>query len=79
VGFKLTVNASEREKLQAIQKQFDGSNVDYVVHNDLVTIRNSNKHVYTLYGSDDKPTELGSVEELGQALHAQITTKPLRI
>lgn len=51
VGFKLTVGADDEAALSAVQRQFDGSDADYVVHNDFAEI-SAGRHWFDLYARD---------------------------
>ncbi len=76
IGFKLTSQASADEEKQAVQKLFQSSNVDYVVHNDLRDIdANRKSHAFTLYSPNSSVKCESSdslIEELNQVIFAEV-------
>jgi len=82
IGFKLTVGASDNERLDAVDAQFKSSTVDAVVHNDLSEIETATAHgtphpfrFYTLAAAADAPTPplLHGPNALAEAIHAFLT------
>ena len=68
VAFKLTSNAQETEALQAVQKLFKHSSVDFVVCNDLQSI-SKDGHAFKVYdGSLNQVTQGQTKKALGQEL-----------
>lgn len=67
VGFKLTNNLSDIDRLQAVQGVFDGGGVDWVVHNDLTEI-SDDQHIATLYGPMGPMTRVNSKQELARKI-----------
>lgn len=76
IGFKLTSQVSPDEERQAVQKLFENSTADYVVHNDLRDINPSTKaHAFTLYSATssvkcESPEALAN--ELSQLISAEV-------
>lgn len=66
VGFKLTVDADEAAVRAAVQRQFDNSPVDYVVHNDFAGIQ-AGQHRFTVFARHPG----GGLQALGEHEHAQ--------
>lgn len=61
VGFKLTKNLNPNEVEEKIEKLFQSSHCDYVVHNDLNNIhKESGTHQYTIYSNSKTVLEKGS-------------------
>lgn len=52
IGFKLLVNASEKERYEALFKQVNNANSDYIVFNDYQNIDEIN-HIAHLYSKND--------------------------
>jgi len=81
IGFKLTVGASESERLDAVDAQFKSSTVDAVVHNDLSEIETASTrgtpHPFRFYtpAAADAPTPplLLGPNALAEAIHAFLT------
>jgi len=76
IGFKLTVGASDAERLDAVDAQFHNARVDAVVHNDLSEIEaaaaRSTPHPFRLYTrpDDETPPLLLGPDALAEATHA---------
>lgn len=71
IAFKLTSQASPQEQLQAVQKLFQASGAQYVVHNDMSDINKSKGiHKFSLYQKSSTPqaapskTDCGNIHEL---------------
>jgi len=76
IGFKLTVGASNAERLAAVATQFETAHVDAVVHNDLSGIETAQAHgtphpfrLYTRPDAPPAPLLLGPAA-LAEAIHA---------
>jgi len=75
IGFKLTVGASDADRLAAIAAQFKSSAVDAVVHNDLSEIETATTrgtpHPFRLYTrpNDETPPLLLGPTALAEAIH----------
>jgi len=79
IGFKLTVGASNAERLDAVAAQFHNAQVDAVVHNDLSEIEAaaalSTPHPFRLYTrlGDEPPPLLLGPDALAEAIDAFLT------
>ena len=58
VGFKLLVGATSKDFDAAVQKQMDAAGSDFVVANDLHSIRNGVHRIYIYKRNDNHPTPL---------------------
>ncbi|WP_413568949.1 bifunctional phosphopantothenoylcysteine decarboxylase/phosphopantothenate--cysteine ligase CoaBC [Bdellovibrio sp. HCB117] len=68
IAFKLTSHASTEEKQKAVNKLFQGSHADFVVHNDMTDIDIVNKtHKFTLH-SPSSAVACESLERLSSEL-----------
>jgi len=75
IGFKLTVGASDSERLAAVADQFKSGAVDAVVHNDLSEIETAQErgtpHPFRLYTPNDRenPPLLFGPTALAKSIH----------
>jgi len=77
IGFKLTVGATDAERIAAVAAQFRSSRVDAVVHNDLSEIEAATAHgtphpfrLYTCAANDQSPPRLFGPAALAEAIHS---------
>ena len=68
IGFKLTDTADEQKRISAIRKQFDDSQVDAVVHNDLTDI-SSQAHPFCLHTPMHTPVACKDAEALAKKIN----------
>jgi len=68
IGFKLTDTQDLDKRLAAVTRQFELSNVDAVVHNDLSEITES-RHTFSLHRKNSKPRHCENAEELANNLN----------
>lgn len=70
IAFKLTSHATIEQQKSAVDKLFQSSHADYVVHNDLTDIDIINKtHKFTLYGQNNS-LKCESLDQLtGELIH----------
>lgn len=54
IGFKLTADADTAAVNSALQRQWEGSDVDYIVHNDMAQIR-AGQHEFNVYQRQSEP------------------------
>lgn len=68
IGFKLTNTQDLGKRLAAVTRQFERSNVDAVVHNDLSEITES-RHTFSLHGRNSRPRHCENSQELANKLN----------
>ncbi len=76
IAFKLTINASEENRIAAIQKVLCDPNIDYVVHNDLSEILSDGKtHKSSIHSSAGLLRSCKTKTELAKALEELVTSR----
>ncbi|HWA85801.1 MAG TPA: phosphopantothenoylcysteine decarboxylase [Opitutus sp.] len=81
VGFKLTVDAAEAARREAVASQFAAGGVDAVVHNDLAEIQATpaERHPFSLYrAAHAAPEKLAGAGALADALAALLAGAGVR-
>jgi phosphopantothenoylcysteine decarboxylase/phosphopantothenate--cysteine ligase len=73
IGFKLTDTDDPRQHIAAVKKQFDHSNVDAVVHNDLSDI-SEKAHSFNFYASLQKPVHCADGKILANTINQLMET-----
>jgi len=73
VGFKLLVNASKSELLEAAKKSMEKACADFLVANDFSSIEEDKHHAYLLTNKNDVYQEAFTKKEIAQLLFAKIS------
>ena len=73
IGFKLTDTDDQEQRIAAVKKQFDNSNVDAVVHNDLSDIKQKT-HSFYLHTPMQKPVFCENGEALAITINKLVET-----
>ncbi len=73
IGFKLTDTEDLQQRYAAVKKQFDDSNVDVVVHNDLGDI-SSGVHPFCLHTSKQETVQCKDTEVLAGTINNLMET-----
>ena len=73
IGFKLTDTEDLQQRYAAVKKQFDDSNVDVVVHNDLGDISNG-VHPFCLHTSKQEAVQCKDTEVLAGTINNLMET-----
>jgi phosphopantothenoylcysteine decarboxylase/phosphopantothenate--cysteine ligase len=73
IGFKLTDTQDLQQRLAAVKNQFDHSNVDAVVHNDLAEI-SLDRHSFQLHTSAGEPVLCENAEALANNINQLMET-----
>jgi phosphopantothenoylcysteine decarboxylase/phosphopantothenate--cysteine ligase len=73
IGFKLTASGDLQQRYAAVKKQFDDSEVDAVVHNDLTDI-SSVAHPFWLHTPSQAPIACNDARELARTINKLLET-----
>ncbi|NOR20801.1 MAG: bifunctional phosphopantothenoylcysteine decarboxylase/phosphopantothenate--cysteine ligase CoaBC [Xanthomonadales bacterium] len=73
IGFKLTDTDDIQQRIAAVKKQFDHSEVDAVVHNDLSDI-GEKTHSFNFYASEQKPVHCEDGKILARTINKLVET-----
>jgi len=73
IGFKLTDTDDPRQRIAAVKKQFDHSNVDAVVHNDLSDI-SEKAHSFNFYTNLQEPVHCADGKILANTINQLMET-----
>lgn len=73
IGFKLTDTDDPQQRIAAVKKQFDHSNVDAVVHNDLSDISET-AHSFNFYASLQEPVHCADGKILANTINQLMET-----
>jgi phosphopantothenoylcysteine synthetase/decarboxylase len=68
IGFKLTSTLDFKERANQISKLFESGTVDYVVHNDLLDMKNSGLHHFEIFHQGQRIKSGESKQELAKQL-----------